>query len=106
MMAWICLLAAGLFEIGWPVGIKMAQQADTRLLGIVIAISFMAISGALLWLAQRQIPLGTSYAVWTGIGAAGTFAIGVLFYGDPQTLGRYLGVALIISGVVVLKLSH
>ncbi len=105
-MHWIYLVLAGLFEIGWPVGLKMAQEEDTRITGIVIAIAFMAVSGTLLWLAQKQIPIGTSYAVWTGIGAAGTFLVGVLYYGDPSTLGRYLGVMLIISGVIVLKLAH
>ena len=104
-MAWIYLILAGLFEIGWPVGLKMAQQPDSRLSGIAIAIGFMTVSGALLWLAQRQIPMGTSYAVWTGIGAAGTFFVGVLYYGDPATLGRYLGVALIVGGVATLKLA-
>lgn len=59
----------------------------------------------MLWLAQKQIPLGTSYAVWTGIGAAGTFLVGIFFYGDPSSFMRYLGVLLIISGVVVLKLA-
>ena len=72
-MAWVYLILAGLFEIGWPVGLKMAQQEGSRPLGITVAVVCMAISGALLWLAQKQIPLGTSYAVWTGIGAAGTF---------------------------------
>ena len=105
-MHWIYLLLAGLFEIGWPVGLKMAQEENTRITGIIIAIAFMAVSGTLLWLAQKQIPIGTSYAVWTGIGAAGTFLVGVLYYGDPSTLGRYLGVMLIIAGVIVLKLSH
>ena len=105
-MHWIYLLFAGLFEIGWPVGLKMAQEENTRIQGIIIAIAFMAVSGTLLWLAQKQIPIGTSYAVWTGIGAAGTFLVGVLYYGDPSSLGRYLGVILIISGVIVLKISH
>ena len=105
-MYWIYLLLAGLFEIGWPVGLKMAQEENTRITGILIAIGFMAVSGFLLWQAQKQIPIGTSYAVWTGIGAAGTFLVGILFYGDPTSLGRYLGVALIISGVIVLKISH
>ncbi|MEJ6476488.1 DMT family transporter [Pseudoalteromonas piscicida] len=104
-MAWIYLIMAGLFEIGWPVGLKMAQQADTRWLGILIAVGFMALSGWMLWLAQKQIPLGTSYAVWTGIGAAGTFLVGIFFYGDPSSFMRYLGVLLIISGVIVLKLA-
>ncbi len=105
-MAWIYLVLAGLFEIGWPVGLKMAQQEDTRISGILIAIGFMGVSGFLLWLAQKQIPIGTSYAIWTGIGAAGTFMVGIIYYGDPASLGRYLGVALIIAGVATLKLAH
>jgi len=64
------------------------------------------LSGFMLWLAQRHIPIGTAYAVWTGIGAAGTFLVGVLYYGDPASLARYLGVALIVGGVVILKLAH
>lgn len=105
-MAWIYLILAGLFEIGWPVGLKMAQSEGSRVSGILIALFFMGISGLLLFLAQRQIPIGTAYAVWTGIGAAGTFAVGVLFYGDPSSLMRYIGVLLIIAGVVTLKLAH
>jgi quaternary ammonium compound-resistance protein SugE len=105
-MAWIYLILAGLFEIGWPVGLKMAQAPDSRPFGVVIAIVCMGISGLLLWLAQKQIPLGTSYAVWTGIGAAGTFVVGVMFYGDVASLGRYLGIILIISGVITLKMAH
>ncbi len=105
-MSWTYLLAAGLFEIGWPVGLKLAQQPGRRFGGTSLAIVAMAISGVLLWLAQREIPLGTAYAVWTGIGAAGTFFIGTWVFDDPTSLGRYLGVLLIIGGVVVLKLSH
>jgi quaternary ammonium compound-resistance protein SugE len=103
---WIYLVAAGLFEIGWPVGLKMAQAPATRWTGIAVAVGFMAVSGFLLWLAQREIPIGTAYAIWTGIGAAGTFLVGVLIYGDPTSFLRYFGVALIISGVVALKLAH
>ena len=105
-MAWIYLVLAGLFEIGWPVGLKMAQQINTRITGVILAIFCMALSGFLLWLAQKQIPIGTSYAVWTGIGAAGTFLVGVIFFGDSTNLMRFFGVLLIISGVAVLKLSH
>jgi quaternary ammonium compound-resistance protein SugE len=105
-MGWIYLVLAGLFEIGWPVGLKMAQSPDTRWSGITVAVGFMAISGFLLWLAQRHIPIGTAYAVWTGIGAAGTFLIGVLYYDDPTSFARYLGVALIVCGVATLKLAH
>ncbi|MHC5067325.1 MAG: DMT family transporter [Planctomycetota bacterium] len=105
-MSWTYLLLASVFEIGWPVGMKISQQPHTRLLGIALAISFMAISGWFLWLAQRDIPIGTSYAVWTGTGAVGTFLIGVIYFGDSASLSRYLGVALIVAGVVVLKASH
>ena len=105
-MAWIYLCVAGLLEIGWPVGLKMAQSDNHRITGLVVAALFMAGSGFLLWLAQRDIPIGTSYAVWTGIGAAGTFLFGVMFYGDAAGLARIMGVALILAGVVALKLAH
>lgn len=105
-MSWLYLVAAGLFEIGWPVGLKWAQEPGKPLIGIIVAVVSMAASGALLFLAQKEIALGTAYAVWTGIGAAGTFLIGVWLFGDPSSIGRYLGVALIISGVVTLKLAH
>lgn len=105
-MSWVYLVLAGLFEIGWPVGLKISQTPATKWLGIAIAIGFMTLSGALLWLAQRQIPIGIAYAIWTGIGAAGTFVVGVLFFGDPTSLARYLGVALIVAGVATLKLAH
>ena len=106
MSAWTYLVAAGLFEIGWPVGLKLAQIEGQRLWGVPIAGAFMLASGTLLWLAQRDIPLGTSYAVWAGIGAAGTFLYGLMVYGDPASLARFLGVGLILGGVVVLKLAH
>lgn len=105
-MSWVYLVFAGLFEIGWPVGLKMAQELETRWIGIVVAVVFISVSGFLLWLAQRHIPIGTAYAVWTGIGAAGTFLVGVLHYGDPASFARYIGVALIVAGVVTLKLAH
>ena len=105
-LSWIYLILAGIAEIGWPVGLKISQDPNTRITGILVAVSFMAVSGFLLWMAQKQIPIGTSYAVWTGIGAVGTFLVGILFYGDPGSLGRYFGILLIISGVIVLKLTH
>lgn len=104
-MNWMLLVLAGLFEIGWPVGLKLAQAPESRWTGILIAIVFMAISGTLLWLAQRTIPIGTAYAVWTGIGAAGTFLVGVFVFGDATSLTRYLGILLIIAGVAALKLG-
>ena len=104
-MAWVYLIVAGLMEVGWPIGLKMAGSAETRISGILIALFFMAGSGGLLWLAQKSIPMGTAYGVWTGIGAAGAFLVGVLFYNDPLTFWRSIGVLLIISGVVVLKMA-
>lgn len=105
-MSWVYLFFAGLFEIGWPVGLKIAQQSNTRLSGILIAIICMICSGFLLWLAQKQISIGTAYAVWTGIGAAGTFFVGVIFYGDPSSFYRYAGILLIVTGVMTLKMAH
>ena len=105
-MAWAYLLLAGVCEIGWPLGFKLSQQPEYRVNDIAGAIVSMGISGLLLWMAQREIPIGTAYAVWTGIGGAGTFLIGVMFFGDAATLARFLGVALIVGGVVTLKLAH
>jgi quaternary ammonium compound-resistance protein SugE len=104
-MSWVYRLLAGLFEMGWPVGMKISQAPQTRWLGLAIAVGFMAMSGFLLWLAQRSLPIGTAYAVWTGIGGAGTFLLGVMFFGDALSLMRILGVSLIILGVIALKVS-
>lgn len=103
--AWTYLLLAGLFEVGWPLGLKISQSPGRFGIGIVAAIACMAISGALLWTAQKSIPMGTAYAVWTGIGAAGTFVVGVAAFGDALGPLRVLSVVLIISGVVGLKLA-
>jgi quaternary ammonium compound-resistance protein SugE len=84
----------------------MAQTPGKTLTGVGFAILCMGISGWLLWLAQRQIAMGTAYAVWTGIGAAGAFFTGILLYGDPAGVMRFLGVALIVGGFFVLKLAH
>ena len=106
-MAWVFLIVAGLFEIGWPLGLKMAQYVEGKqVVGIAIAVLSMSLSGVFLYLAQKDIPMGTAYAVWTGIGAAGTFIMGILFYGDPIGTARIASVLLIIAGVVGLKLAH
>jgi quaternary ammonium compound-resistance protein SugE len=105
-MSWIYLIIAGLFEVGWPLGLKFAQNEAYRVIGIVAAVASMAASGVFLWLAQKDIPMGTAYAVWTGIGAAGTFLLGIWLFDDASSLGRYFGVGLIIAGVVTLKLTH
>ena len=99
-MSWVYLFVAGLFEIGWPLGLKFAQDGKHMVAGIALAVVSMGISGALLFLAQKQIAIGTAYAVWTGIGAAGTFLVGIWLFGDATSLGRYAGVALIIAGVI------
>ena len=105
-MSWLYLILAACFEIAWPVGLKLAQNEAQRVSGLALAIIGMALSGYLLYLAQKGIPIGTAYAVWTGIGAAGTFLVGVLVFADQLSLMRSLGVLLIISGVFTLKLAH
>ena len=105
-MPWLQLLIAGVFEWGWPVGLKLGLAEDgLRWKWIFFAIICMTCSGALLLLAQRTIPMGTAYVVWTGIGAVGTFVIGVLFIGEPATVSRFFFVGLIIVGIVGLKLA-
>jgi quaternary ammonium compound-resistance protein SugE len=102
---WFYLIAAGFFEIGWPLGLKLSAIPFYKILGPIIAVISMAISGILLWLSLKGISIGTAYAVWTGIGAAGTFIIGVLFFNDPSILLRWIGVSLIILGVIFLKVA-
>lgn len=105
-MPWIYLLLAGCFEIGWPLGMKLSQTRPTeKIVWLVIAAVSMALSGYFLWFAQKTIPIGTSYAIWTGIGAIGAFVIGILMFRDPATFWRILSVTLIITGIIGLKLS-
>jgi quaternary ammonium compound-resistance protein SugE len=105
-MAWLYLVVAGLFEIGWPLGLKKGWGTDGLQAGwLIFAIVAMAISGALLMLAQRAIPMGTAYAVWTGIGAVGAFVTGVLLFGDSASAMRIASIALIVAGIVGLKLA-
>ena len=99
-------MVAGLFEIGWPLGFKLSQVTRFRLPFIGLAVVSMALSGFFLWMAQRGIPIGTAYAVWTGIGAAGTFLIGIAFFGDAVGLLRILSFLLIIAGAIGLKMSE
>jgi quaternary ammonium compound-resistance protein SugE len=105
-MAWIYLGLAGLCEIGWPVGLKLGwTTAGLRSGWIVFAIVAMSASGALLMLAQRVIPMGTAYAVWTGIGAVGAFVVGILAFGDSASAMRLVSIGLIVAGIVGLKLA-
>jgi quaternary ammonium compound-resistance protein SugE len=105
-MAWLYLVVAGLFEIGWPLGLKKGWGADGINAGwLIFAAVAMAISGALLMLAQRAIPMGTAYAVWTGIGAVGAFVTGVLLFGDSASALRIASIGLIVAGIIGLKLA-
>ncbi len=106
-MNWIALIIAGIFEIGWPLGLKMSQQAtNNKLLWLVLAIGSMTISGVLLWYSQKTIPIGTAYAVWTGIGAIGTLIVGIIFFGDSASTLRLLAALLIVIGIVGLKFAN
>ena len=104
-MYWLSLLLAGVFEIGWPLGLKLAGNPTMKIWGLTLAGASMAMSGFLLWYSLKGIPIGTAYAVWTSIGAVGTFAIGVLVFGDPNIPIRWLGAALILLGVILLKVG-
>lgn len=106
-MAWLILFFAGCFEMGWPLGFKLASvNPKHNVLFILLAAVSMAISGVLLYMAQKTIPIGTAYAVWTGIGAVGTLAIGILCFGDSASLWRMLSALCIVVGIVGLKLAH
>ncbi len=105
-MAWVYLVVAGIFEWGWPVGLKYGMtEAGPRWCWIGFAVLCMVASGVLLLLAQRTIPMGTAYAVWTGIGAVGTFLLGIWLFSEPATLPRYFFVGLIMVGILGLKLA-
>ena len=105
-MPWVQLIVAGIFEWGWPVGLKLGwTDAGANVLWIGFALLCMAASGVLLLLAQRRIAMGTAYAVWTGIGAVGTFLIGIALFGEAATPARFFFVGLIVAGIIGLKFS-
>lgn len=103
-MAWLYLLAAGVLEIAWAVGLK-STQGFTRLWPSLGTIAAIGASMGLLAIAVRTIPLGTGYAVWTGIGAVGTALIGILYFGEPASPARLLCLGLIVTGILGLKLA-
>ncbi len=105
-MGWVYLLVAAVFEVGWPFGLKMASLGNSKIIWIIFAIIAMTLSGVFLFFAQKTIPVGTAYAVWTGIGAACTFALGVIVFHDTFSLMRAFGVILILFGVALLKIGH
>ena len=103
-MAWAVLVIAGLFEVGWAIGLKYTE-GFTRFWPTVGTVTAMAISLALLGLAMKTLPVGTSYAVWVGVGAVGTALLGIVLLGEPANAGRLLSLALIVAGIVGLKLA-
>jgi quaternary ammonium compound-resistance protein SugE len=103
-MPWIYLVLAGLFEIGWAIGLKYTE-GFSRLWPTVGTVAAMTASIVLLALAVKTLPIGTAYAVWTGIGAVGAVILGIVLFGDPATPARLLCVALIFAGIIGLKLT-
>ena len=103
-MAWIQLFVAGLFEVGWAIGLKYTH-GFTRLWPTVATIAAMVASFVFLARAVRTLPIGTAYAVWTGIGAVGTAALGIALFGESQALVRLLCICLIVAGIVGLRLA-
>lgn len=103
-MAWFYLVLASLFEVGWPLGFKLADLHPNRFWGyILFGCVSMALSGLFLYLAQRTIPISTAYIIWTGIGAICTFLIGIIFFGDSASLLRMFFALLIFVGVIGLE---
>ena len=106
-MAWILLIIAGLFEIGWPLGFKLASMHSKYFIWFIgLSILSMGLSGYFLYLAQKSIPIGTAYVIWTGIGAIGTVLLGILFFHDSANIFRLLFLSLILLGIGGLKLDH
>ena len=103
-MSWIILFFAGLFEVGWAVGLKYTD-GFSRPLPTALTVIAMAISLGLLGLAMKELPLGTAYAIWTGVGAVGTVIAGIILFGESMALVRLLSVGLIIAGLIGLKVS-
>ncbi len=103
-MAWTMLAVAGLFEVAWAVGLKYTEGFSRWWPSVGTALA-MAVSVVLLALAMRTLPVGTAYAVWTGIGAVGTALLGIVLFGEPATFARLGCIALIVAGIVGLKLT-
>nr|WP_249729583.1 quaternary ammonium compound efflux SMR transporter SugE [Chelatococcus sp. YT9] len=102
-VAWVYLFIAGLFEVGWAIGLKYAD-GFSRLWPTVFTAASMVISVVLLGLALKSLPVGTGYAVWTGIGTVGTAILGIVLFGDPATAARLGAIAMIVAGIIGLKI--
>jgi quaternary ammonium compound-resistance protein SugE len=103
-MAWLILVLAGLFEMGWAIGLKYTD-GFSRLWPTLGTVMAMVISLALLGIAMKSLPVGTAYAVWVGVGAVGTVILGIVLLGEPVNAGRLISVGLIIAGIIGLKLA-
>ncbi len=103
-MSWMVLVLAGLFEIGWAIGLKYTD-GFTKLWPTVGTVASMIISLGLLGMAMKSLPVGTAYAVWVGVGAVGTAILGIVLLGEPANAGRMVSLALIVAGIVGLKLA-
>jgi quaternary ammonium compound-resistance protein SugE len=103
-LAWIILVVAGLFEVGWAIGLKYTE-GFSRLWPTVGTLLAMVMSVWLLSIAMKSLPVGTAYSVWVGVGAAGTVILGIVLFGEPANAARLISVALIIIGIVGLKLA-
>ena len=103
-MAWALLILAGVFEVIWAYSMKMSE-GFTRLTPSVVTIIFMILSVVLLSMSMRTLPLGTAYTIWTGIGAMGSFILGIMVLNEPMTAMRMIAAVLIVSGLVLMKLS-
>jgi len=103
-VAWILLVVAGLLEVGWAIGLKHTQ-GFTRLWPSALTLAAMIASVVLLGAAMKSLPVGTSYAVWVGVGAVGTAILGIVLFGEPANTGRLVSLALIVAGIIGLKLA-
>lgn len=103
-MAWTMLIVAGLFEIAWAIGLKYTE-GFTRLWPSVLTGTSMVASVVLLGIAMKSLPVGTSYAVWVGVGAVGTAILGIVLFGESASAGRLVSLGLIVAGIVGLKLA-
>ena len=103
-MNWLILILAGIFEMGWAVGLKYTD-GFTRLWPTVGTLLAMLISLGLLGIAMKSLPVGTAYAIWVGVGALGTAILGIVLFGEPATAGRLLSLGLILAGIIGLKLA-
>lgn len=106
-MSWLYLIIAGIFEAGWPLGFKLASTyTKYNIIFIILSVISMALSGVFLYIAQKTIPIGTAYVIWTGLGAVSTLLIGIFFFGDSADFWRLFFITLIIIGIIGIKFVH